>query len=122
MRRIVMAVLPLVSLLAAGCDFFNGGDSKEKFYTYCDATGCYTCNENGCSRNPGVPTGGSCTSNADCSEGCYCDPKTGKCIEGGYCNQPGDCSSQLVCDVQRHSCEPSTGVDGGTKMSCATSK
>ena len=40
MQRILTAALPLLLLAAAsGCDFF---DHKEKFYTYCDATGCYT--------------------------------------------------------------------------------
>ena len=62
MQRILMAALPLFLFAASGCDFFQ---HKEKFYTYCDATGCYTCDQNGCSNAVGVPTGSSCSSDAD---------------------------------------------------------
>ena len=54
MQRILMAALPLFLFAASGCDFFQ---HKEKFYTYCDATGCYTCDQNGCANPVGVPTG-----------------------------------------------------------------
>jgi len=76
MQRILMAVLPLLAFAAVGCDFF---DHKEKYYTYCDATGCYTCDQNGCSPQ-GTNPGGSCRANQDCAPGCYCS--------GNQCTEP----------------------------------
>jgi hypothetical protein len=116
MRRIVMAVIPL--LAAAGCDFF---DHKQKFYTYCDDTGCYTCDETGCRPRSGAPSPGrACRTDADCSQGCYCNTSTGSCTEAGFCDQTSQCSSGLVCDVARHSCHPSTtaSTSGGANTVC----
>ena len=78
MRRILMAVLPLllVVIAAGGCDFFR---NKERFYTYCDATGCYTCDQNGCNA-AGTAPGSACKSNAMCAQGCYC-AANGQCTE-----------------------------------------
>jgi hypothetical protein len=39
MQRILSAALPLLVFAVAGCDLFH---NKDRFYTYCDATGCYT--------------------------------------------------------------------------------
>jgi len=77
MQRILMAALPLLMIALGGCDFFK---HKEKFYTYCDSTGCYTCDQRGCSAT-GAPTGSVCRSNTDCASGCYCDAATGVCAE-----------------------------------------
>src|SRR5579859_3020008 len=84
MRRMLLAAL----LVASGCDLFK---SPDRFYTYCDATGCYRCDESGCSP-AGAPTGASCQTSADCAQGCYCT-SNGQCAEAGFCNQNSDCGS-----------------------------
>ena len=43
MQRLVMVLLPMLSLLGSGCIW-----KKQAYYTYCDRTGCYTCGLNGC--------------------------------------------------------------------------
>ena len=46
-------VLGMVALLGqSGCVSDN---SKSQFYTYCDNTGCYQCDAQGCGRSPGGP-------------------------------------------------------------------
>ena len=115
MQRILMAALPLFLFAASGCDFFQ---HKEKFYTYCDSTGCYTCDQNGCSNSVGVPTGSQCGANAQCASGCYCDAATGTCVEGGFCSGDADCTGGMTCDTTRHSCQP--GATGGNGTTCST--
>src|SRR4051812_30978943 len=95
MRRLVFAVLPLFALLA-GC-FKN----KERYYTYCDATGCYECDAYGC-HGANQPNGGgpnSCRSSSDCAEGCYCNTATGECSEAGFCDKNADCSTGMTCNT-----------------------
>src|ERR1700744_3153482 len=101
MQRMLMAVLPLLVFAAGGCDFFG---HKDSYYTYCDATGCYTCNQTGCTPQ-GPPTGSGCQTNNDCGQGCYC-AANGTCTEAGFCDKDSDCSGGNVCDVARASCEP----------------
>src|SRR5262249_7445759 len=107
----VAALLPLLSLLA-GCKMF---EHKDRYYTYCDATGCYACDDTGCRPNG---TGGgnttACPSNAQCQAGCYCDVRTGQCKEAGFCDKDSDCSGGMVCDTTRHSCQPAAGGGGGS--------
>src|ERR1700690_2755918 len=97
MRRIVLTAIPLLAF-AAGGDFFG---TKKSFYTYCDATGCYTCDENGCVPRGSDPNDG-CSSDQQCQAGCYCDPNTHNCTEAGYCNQNSDCASGYTCDTTRN--------------------
>ena len=63
MRQFLFAAMPLLMSLGA-CDFPGGGhgDGKPSYYTYCDETGCYSCDSNGCDR-----TGGPTTCNFDYS-------------------------------------------------------
>jgi len=94
MRRLLL--LGLVGLaFTSGCDLYLGPDDP---YTYCDDTGCYTCDNRGC--DPGL---GECQTNWDCAGGCYCGD--GRCVETGMCRTTADCSGDLVCD-SRSSCVP----------------
>lgn len=105
LQRLSQIVLPLFSVaVLAACDF---GDKKQSYYTYCDDTGCYSCDVNGCNRT-GQNNNGGCRASSDCTEGCYCDQNTGQCVEAGFCDKDSDCSQGMVCDVGRHSCGPAT--------------
>jgi hypothetical protein len=57
----------------------------------------------------GRPPGWSCTSDAECAAGCYCDiadgAKEGECAEAGFCSGDEDCPEGYVCDG-RSSCVP----------------
>lgn len=103
----LMSMLSLASL--AGC--FNG-ENKSRFFTYCDRTGCYQCDENGCGPLAGLPPGGTCDKAADCAPGCFCGTD-GKCAEAGFCDKAADCAAGYVCNTARHSCEPTGGGGGG---------
>jgi hypothetical protein len=118
-KKLWFALLPVLSfvpLALGGCDAW----SHQKYFTYCDDTGCYTCNEQGCTPSAG-PTTGSCRAASDCAEGCYCDARTGKCVEAGFCDVAADCGQGMACNVARHSCEPSAGGTGcKADTDCAT--
>lgn len=134
MRRLVFAVLPLLTLLA-GCGLFK---NKERYYTYCDATGCYSCTVDGCQRtggdNPwtcyrddqcpsgqscdrtrnlctggtggGAGSGGSsCMADRDCAQGYFCHPTTKQCLQSWKCSSSADCGAGMVCDG-RNTCVP----------------
>ncbi len=121
MRRMSLLLVPLLALLG-GCDFWKHADH---FSTYCDATGCYQCDQNGCRPYGGGTTGNQnqCQSNADCAAGCYCDTATGVCNEGGYCQSNQDCSTGFTCDTGRQSCEPigdGGTTDGGPNSGCTS--
>lgn len=115
-------LLAIVSL-ATGCDFWGGG--KNRYYTYCDATGCYTCTDNGCAPTGGR-VGGKCGTSRDCAEGCYCNAATGTCSEAGFCDKQADCANGYTCNLARHSCEPQSpggGVpDGGVGQGADASR
>lgn len=112
---LAMPLLGAVVLLAqAGC---ANDENKARFYTYCDNTGCYQCDETGCGLSPGRPPGVACASSNDCAPGCFCDGSK-KCAEAGFCDRPGDCSRGFVCNVARHSCEPESGSQGTMPKSC----
>src|SRR5262245_51789694 len=102
-----LSCLGLLSLLslAAGCGFWGEDHGKQRYYTYCDQTGCYTCTSEGCAPTGGAPNG-ACRTASDCAQGCYCDPKSSTCQEAGFCDQQADCAKGMVCNVKRHSCEP----------------
>ena len=44
--KTLAAALPFL-MLAAGCDVFFGDGHRHPWTTYCDATGCYTCDADG---------------------------------------------------------------------------
>ena len=104
--HVLWAALAL-TLATEGClvvedDDFRGG------YSYCDQSGCYSCDDYGCfpeSTSPSaVPEGSSCTRNADCIEGCYCSAR-GVCEEAGFCTTDAGCEDGFICD-DRDSCVP----------------
>lgn len=119
----IKAALPLL-LLFAGCSVHDR--DRDPTYTYCDASGCYACDENGCSigSDPGpAPTG--CDFDTDCrgdqscvdgqcapvgsSTGCSTDAECGvgsTCVNGACqvaptrepaCLQSSDCAAGLEC-------------------------
>lgn len=103
---LAMPLLGAVMLLAqAGC---SSDDNKSRFYTYCDNTGCYSCDQYGCGLAPGRPPGVACASNGECAPGCFCDTDK-KCAEAGFCDRGSDCAKGFTCNTARHSCEPGTG-------------
>ena len=129
--RTATSLLGLITLIGctAGCDFW--GKEKTRYYTYCDGTGCYTCDPSGCSPTGGR-VGGACTTQQQCAEGCYCEGKSGTCVEGGYCQKDEDCQGGFDCNTARHSCQPTAsdagvrlpdggvqGVDAGRPATCA---
>ena len=120
-QRIAWSPLFAVALALGGCDAW----SQQKYTTYCDATGCYTCDERGCTPTGGASGRGSCRTSRDCAEGCYCDAQSGMCVEAGFCDSDADCGVNMVCDVARHSCEPASigtapAPDAGTRMTTGT--
>jgi hypothetical protein len=112
---VAFPLLGAIGLLAlSGC---LSDSNKPSFYTYCDNTGCYQCDSQGCGRVQGVPPGSVCKANSDCAPGCFCS-SNGQCAEGGFCDVPTDCSSGYTCDTPRHSCQPGPGTTGGTPQVC----
>lgn len=104
------AALPLVAFLfQAGC---LSGENRPSFYTYCDHTGCYQCDQRGCGLLEGRPPGAACTKASDCAAGCFCGAD-GKCAEAGFCDRTEDCARGYTCNVARHSCEPTAPGQGG---------
>ncbi len=102
----------------SGCIFNN--NQQHVASTYCDETGCYACDAKGCQK-VGSGTRGSCRVTADCTIGCYCEAKSGQCIEAGFCKTNDDCKGGLVCDIPRTSCQPPTSTTGCTDdKSCPT--
>jgi hypothetical protein len=95
----------IVLLTQAGC---VDGKNKAQFYTYCDTSGCYQCDSNGCGAVSGSPPGAVCKTSNDCASGCYCSADS-KCSEAGFCDRPTDCARGFSCNVGRHSCEPNGG-------------
>jgi hypothetical protein len=59
----------------------------------------------------------SCSSDADCLAGCYCDTELGYCVEAGFCSSDSDCPPGLECNEARQSCDPD-GTSGCTELSC----
>jgi hypothetical protein len=112
--RTATSLLGLFTLLGctAGCEFW--GKDKTRYYTYCDGTGCYTCDPGGCAPTGGR-VGGSCASPQQCPEGCYCDSGSGTCVEGGSCQSSQDCPSGFSCNTARRSCQPDAS-DAGVRL------
>lgn len=108
-ERAGLGLVPVLALALGGC--FGWGEHH--YRSYCDSTGCYRCDENGCAGGGGGV--GSCTSSRDCAEGCYCDAARRACVEAGFCDSDSDCGAGFQCNERRHSCEPagSASPDGG---------
>ena len=108
LQSLVALVTPLLGalilLIQTGC---LSNENKSQFYAYCDAEGCYQCNETGCNGVQGQQPGTACKTSAQCAAGCYCS-KDGKCSEAGFCDRAADCSTGYTCNTARHSCEPTT--------------
>ncbi len=97
-------------------------------WSYCGSDGYYQCQGNDCSLTSatcppddggsGGGNGYDCSSDQQCSAGCYCD-SSGVCEEGGFCTSDSDCGSGYYCDTTRSSCEPD-GSGSGSGSSCST--
>lgn len=126
-----------IAALAAlgGCELYlgDGGGGGGDRWTYCAQDGYYVCNGSDCewagARCPSEP-GYTCTSDADCAQGCYCSD-TGVCEEAGFCNNDNQCPDGYTCDEARSSCVPQTcasdadctqgefcNADGACEASC----
>lgn len=105
----LLACIGLVMAVAAasGCTFYFGPeDDDDRYYSYCDDTGCYTCDSaTGECWSDGGGGGYGCYSDDDCAAGCYCDSYSGECIETGFCSYDEECGDGYVCD-DRASCVP----------------
>lgn len=97
--------LVMALALVSGCTlYFGPDDDDDRYYSYCDETGCYTCdNETGQCWSDGGGWG--CYSDYDCAAGCYCDENSGTCVEAGFCSDNGECPEGYYCD-DRASCVP----------------
>jgi hypothetical protein len=104
MRKLGL-LFPLLLLFTAGCPIYER--PWQEGYSYCDATGCYWCDDFGGCVSQGQSA---CQSNYDCAGGCYCGPD-GLCIETNYCSGDDDCTTGLVCD-SRSSCVPPAPAGG----------
>src|SRR5262249_18197231 len=105
MRPIVVFALALSAGLA-GCDLVKSPDDRDDShhrYSYCDSTGCYSCDNSGCN-NVGS-NGGQCRSDWDCAPGWDCE--NGACKKTSFC-QNGTCPTGQICDSR------STCVSGGS--------
>ncbi|MEZ4366812.1 MAG: Dickkopf N-terminal cysteine-rich domain-containing protein [Kofleriaceae bacterium] len=97
------------ALAGTGCTlYFGEGDNS---YSFCDSSGCYQCDDDGCWCTDGSCGGGGfyCDSDSECAAGCYCSDY-GYCEEAGYCVTDADCGPGFLCDEARNSCDP----DGGS--------
>lgn len=107
MKKLLACLGLVMAIATTGCTLYFGPDDDwgddDDTYTYCDETGCYWCDDYGCT--PTGPNGYYCSSNYDCAAGCYCDPQSGTCVEQGYCSVNEDCPAGFVCD-DRASCIP----------------
>ncbi len=112
-KLITTLALTLVSaLFISGCTLYFGPDDEDdRYYSYCDDSGCWTCdNYTGECWSDGGSL--SCSTDYDCAGGCYCDEDYGTCVETGYCTYDEDCSPGYTCD-DRASCVPD-----GSETSC----
>lgn len=126
-----------IAALSGGCFDYSysrrhdHGDS----YQYCDQSGCFECNDDGCTQVSGAGAGGStpdagrpnnscacpagftcdsggscvpqpCAQNDDCEQGCYCEQD--KCVETRRCRRNEDCRPSETCDTARSTCMPAT--------------
>ena len=113
-RSTLIAGIATLAFAATGCELYFGPDDDDDFYSYCDESGCYTCDDYGCvpSGGPGGPggEGWNCEVNADCAAGCYCGSNK-TCEEAGFCRVKSDCPSGFECD-DRNSCVPGNSNPG----------
>jgi len=110
MKKLMLPALTLMmALFASACTLYFGPDDEDdRYYSYCDDTGCWTCDSyTGECWSDGGTLG--CTTDDDCAGGCYCDESYGSCVEAGYCSYDTDCPEGYSCD-DRASCVP----DGDT--------
>ncbi len=126
MNKLLKSLSLFVAIAAlsalAGCDLYFGNNNSSDNWTYCGSDGFYQCTGDNCTWvSPTCPagsgsgsstdggTGYGCTSNNDCSAGCYCSG--GTCTEGGFCTSNSDCGPGFFCDTNRSSCEPGCTAD-----------
>ncbi len=105
MKKLLLCMGLLLAIGASGCTLYFGEDDDDgQYYSYCDQTGCWTCDSYSgeCWQDGG---GWGCSTNADCAAGCWCDTSSGSCIETGFCSFNEDCPQGYVCD-DRQSCVP----------------
>src|SRR5690349_6396240 len=104
----LMGLLTALAVFSSGCTLYCGPeDEDDDYYSYCDSSGCYTCNsETGECWSDGGGT--ACYSDYDCAAGCYCDVSSGSCVETGFCSFDSDCPDGYTCD-ERASCVPGGG-------------
>ena len=121
MTNFIRPLAVLVAIVAAGalagCELYFGGSNNNN-WSYCGSDGQYSCQGNDCQwvsptctsgsgssqGGSGSGSGYSCTSNAQCAPGCYCE--NGTCTEGGFGSTNADCGPGYFCDTNRSSCEP----------------
>src|SRR5262249_9770550 len=107
MRPIVVFALALSAGLA-GCDLVKSPDDRDDShhrYSYCDSTGCYSCDNSGCN-NVGS-NGGQCRSDWDCAPGWDCE--NGTCKKTSFC-QNGTCPTGQICDSRSTCVSGSSGA------------
>lgn len=115
LSALAMPLLSAVALLVqSGC---VDERDRSRFFTYCDPSGCYQCDEKGCSLMPGRAPGAACKASSECAPGCYCAANS-TCAEAGFCDRTTDCARGYACNVARHSCEPGTTPPVPTPKSC----
>ncbi len=121
--RSTFAVLSIVLsgvALSGGCNI-----EKASNYSFCDQSGCYTCDQGGCiPAAPFSPTGGPddtsggsysyCYSDNDCTSASYCDYGSGYCYASSNCSRDQDCGLGALCDSR------STCVPGPTECSATS--
>lgn len=116
-RALLLTTLTLTLSALGGCHlYFGDGGSDE--YTYCDESGCYSCDDWGCSPDgnggrTGAGPGWSCAQNYDCAAGCFCNSE-GLCEEAGFCTSTNDCTDGFECD-DRSSCVPEGSTSACTE-------
>lgn len=118
MKKLLTCFGLVMAIAASGCTLYfgPGDDDSSQYYSYCDATGCWTCDSNTgqCWSDGG---GQGCQLDQDCAAGCYCDTGSGTCVETGFCTLDTDCPSGYTCD-DRASCVP--GTDQCWNTGCPT--
>ena len=106
MKRTLLLASLAIAFTATGCSLYFGPNDNDDTWSYCDSTGCYTCDDWGCTSDDpgGGGNGWDCYTNYDCAAGCYCT-NSGYCEEAGFCSSDNDCANGMVCD-DRASCVP----------------
>lgn len=120
LRGILLSLLALGAIGMTACYGFYSDDHNTGYWYFCDSSGCYLCDWNGCEGRHNYD--GTCSANDDCTgQNATCDYYTGKCrtdAPASGCAVSADCGSgysciDKTCVPQRSSCQSDPACGDG---------